>query len=396
MFQVAEINNLEKLKSYRLAWQELWQRGRLRGFSTSYEWFETQARLNPERPLKVLVVSLAGKVIGLLPLVKKTVTTRLGSQRVLTYPTHHWGSWYGPIGPNSAATLTAGLRHLATTRRDWDLLDLPYVDRDRNDLGRTQTAARNMGWNVTERVWQRVPLVELPENWTEFLSAKRTSARQAAEQAEAQLVRNGRWELWEYRSGEDTGHLAQPLLEHWEQLLRTETQHQELDSVRAFAAAAEQTGQLQLASLLRKGKPQAVAFGFRVAGGGVEWIRAKTVSAESLHGLTARELEVAFLGRLLEQGLLQGEHLQEISPGCSLTTAARTVWATRILPSYRYSMAPWSHLRSALMVRYHQARTPRLPRQHFDLAPGASNSTATESTVESPTRTLKLYGEGSP
>ena len=39
---------------------------------------------------------------GILPLVVRTESTRVGRVRVLTYPLHDWGTFYGPIGPDPA------------------------------------------------------------------------------------------------------------------------------------------------------------------------------------------------------------------------------------------------------------------------------------------------------
>ena len=42
----------------------------------------------------------------------------VGPLRVLGYPLAGWGSFYGPIGPNPADTLKAGLRHIHETQRE--------------------------------------------------------------------------------------------------------------------------------------------------------------------------------------------------------------------------------------------------------------------------------------
>ena len=70
---------------------------------------------------------------------------RIGSVRVLTYPMDGWGTFYAPIGPQPTATLLAGLRHIAATPRDWDLVDLRWVDADGLDKGRTRQALRGAG-----------------------------------------------------------------------------------------------------------------------------------------------------------------------------------------------------------------------------------------------------------
>ena len=90
----------------------------------------------------MLVVRADEQPLGILPLVVRSESTRVGRVRTLTYPLHDWATFYGPIGPNPTATLLAGLHHVHQTRRDWDLLDLRWVDLDGCDRGRTERAMR--------------------------------------------------------------------------------------------------------------------------------------------------------------------------------------------------------------------------------------------------------------
>ncbi|MEZ5950250.1 MAG: GNAT family N-acetyltransferase [Planctomycetaceae bacterium] len=366
MFQVVEMNTLAELKAYRMAWEDLWLRGRTQRYSLSSDWFEAYARLVSDRGMKVLVISLAGKVIGILPLVLKQVHTRLGSQRVLTYPLDGWGNWYGPIGPNPAATLTAGLRYLTTTRRDWDLLDLPYVDRDRHDLGRTQTAARNIGWNVTERLWRQIPLIQLVGSWSEFLSSKRTEVLDEILQAERRIDQLGQVQLWRYRSGVHASADLERLLNAWKLVLSATGRAGEFAMLEHLALAADQRNQLDLSALVLDQLPLACGLGF-VQGATVELVQGMSHASSACTSgrLSSRQVASVLLGRLLEQGIALGDDQYEICPTCEWTETARALWSTDVLNSYRYSMAPWSHLRSALLVRYHAARTSRIPRKQF-------------------------------
>ncbi len=129
MTRVVEINDLESLAGYRLLWNMLLQQTPVASFFQSLDWLEAYWRhFGHDQRLRVLVVHAAGDPVGILPLVVRREPMRLGSVRVLTYPLHDWGSFYGPIGPNPTATLIAGLGHVRRTRADWDLLDLRWVD----------------------------------------------------------------------------------------------------------------------------------------------------------------------------------------------------------------------------------------------------------------------------
>ena len=129
MAQVVEINDPAELAGYRLLWTKLYSETAGASFFHSLDWLETYWQYHGDRQrLRVLVVYAAGSPIGILPLVVRRETTRLGTVRVLTYPLADWGSFYGPIGPNPTATLIAGLGHVRRTEADWDLIDLRWID----------------------------------------------------------------------------------------------------------------------------------------------------------------------------------------------------------------------------------------------------------------------------
>lgn len=139
MIDVEEINDPEQLTDRRLLWNALFPQTPGATFFQSLDWLEVYCRhFAAAQRLRVLVVSADGRPVGILPLVVQTERTRLGRVRTLTYPLHDWGTFYGPIGPNPTATLLAGLRHVRRTPRNWDMLDLRWVDVDGCDRGRTE------------------------------------------------------------------------------------------------------------------------------------------------------------------------------------------------------------------------------------------------------------------
>ena len=129
MAQIVEINDPAELAGCRLLWTKLQSETAGASFFHSLDWLETYWRHYGDRQrLRVLMVEAAGAPIGILPLVVRRETTRLGTIRVLTYPLADWGSFYGPIGPYPTATLIAGLGHIRRTEADWDLIDLRWID----------------------------------------------------------------------------------------------------------------------------------------------------------------------------------------------------------------------------------------------------------------------------
>ena len=109
-----------------------------------------------------------GRLTGIVPLVVRTEATKVGRIRVLTYPLHDWGSFYGPIGPDTGRTLTAALDHVRHTPRDWDLLELRWQGAIGTDPTQTQRAMRNAGFHAYPTVWDRTAMVELSGRWDAY------------------------------------------------------------------------------------------------------------------------------------------------------------------------------------------------------------------------------------
>lgn len=161
MAEVIEVNDIEELASYRLAANKLLADTPRASFFHSIDWLEAYWRHYGEgQRLRALVVRAAGQTIGIVPLVVRTRASRIGPVRVLTYPLDQWGCWYGPLGANQAATLALALRHIEHTPRDWDLVELPWVDHERSDRGRTLQAMKGLGWRAAAEPMQAVSHID--------------------------------------------------------------------------------------------------------------------------------------------------------------------------------------------------------------------------------------------
>ena len=134
-----------------------------------------------------------------MPLVVRTESTRVGRLRMLTYPLQDWATFFGPIGPNPSATLVAGLRHVRQTPRDWDVLDLRWVDVDGADLGRTERAMAQTGFRPCGQKWDRTSLVELPETWQAYWQGREAKFRKNIDRLQRRMAEQGRMELVRYR-----------------------------------------------------------------------------------------------------------------------------------------------------------------------------------------------------
>ncbi len=72
MLSVAEFRSLDELANVRLTWKSLWEQTPDANYFQSYDWLRSFWRFYGEGlKLKVLLVSMAAKPIGLVPLVIK-------------------------------------------------------------------------------------------------------------------------------------------------------------------------------------------------------------------------------------------------------------------------------------------------------------------------------------
>jgi len=200
MSYVVEINTIDQLVGHQLVWRKLWGETPGASFFQSYEWFETYWRhFGSDQVLRVLAIHSDGEIIGLLPLVVRTEATRLGPIRVLTYPLDNWGSFYGPIGKNPTATLLAGLRYVRESKRDWDILDLRWVDVNGMDRARTPTAMRQVGLHPYEQVWMHSAIIEVKGSWESYWASRTSKFRNNIRRAEKRLSALGEIEFLRYR-----------------------------------------------------------------------------------------------------------------------------------------------------------------------------------------------------
>ncbi|QDT89788.1 GNAT family N-acetyltransferase [Gimesia algae] len=210
MITVAEINDIDRLDHFRLAWHALLGKTKGATFAHSPEWLEHYwNHFGHDQKLRILFITLGNKIIGIVPFVVKPVATKVGTMRVLTYPLDGWGSFYGQIGSNPAATMVTALRHIHASRRDWDLIDLRYIDQEGHDHRRTSNSFKSVGLQGNQAVWQKLPLIKTSEtNWEDYLSSRSARTQQLISTSEQATRKQGH--LAFYRS-----RLEDPLAPGW-------------------------------------------------------------------------------------------------------------------------------------------------------------------------------------
>lgn len=339
MITVSEINDIDRLAEFRLLWKAMWQRTRGASFFQSLEWLEQYWRsFGKGKKLRVLIVSVAGRPIGIVPLIVKSVASGVGTVRVLTYPLDSWGSHYGQIGPHPAATLLAAMRHVREARRDWDLIDLRYVDRDGIDRGRTRNAMRACGLGCIERRWQRTTIVELNTSWREYWTSRSPSLRSSFYDAERQLEATGKVTYQRHRPAGAAHAETDPRWDLYSAFERLTHDHRgerwnragnenALRFLRRAHRAAVQTGAADLNLLFIDGEPVAGIYNYQHDG------HLQNVAIK-LHRDVSPAAGVVLIGRMIGDGFERGDRSHTFSQPVFKAVQG---WQTSLSTSARYT-----------------------------------------------------------
>jgi CelD/BcsL family acetyltransferase involved in cellulose biosynthesis len=209
MHSIREFNDISDLDVYRDAWRALHAETPRASFFQSLDWLEVYWRhFGKRQKLRVLVVVDAhGTPAGILPLVVRWETTRVGRLRFLTYPLDYWGSFYGPIGPNPGLILDAGLKHIAETKPEWDAIELRWVGEGEFDPAGVSEKLASNGFAACQTVVDRTALILLEEStWHDYFASRGTKWRNNYRRWERRALELGEVSLLRYRPlGEQYG-----------------------------------------------------------------------------------------------------------------------------------------------------------------------------------------------
>ena len=351
MPNIKEINRIDELAAYRSAWQSLLSETAGATFFQSLDWLESYwSHYGWRQKLRTLIVSGRHGPIGIVPLVVSREATKVGSIRVLTYPLHDWGSFYGPIGPDPAATLKAALAHVGRCRPDWDILELRWVNPEDAEAGRTEQAMREAGLQAYKTVWDRTAMIDIEGTWDQYLAGRskkwqrniRLWNRKLAEQGQVTYLRyrpkgeafgedDPRWDL--YHSCEEIA------LRSWQgsSVTGTTLSH---ESVRPFLrdvhAQAAKNGALDVNLLYIDGKPAAFAYNYHFDGS----VYGLRLGYDA--GLSKSGLGNVLCARMIEDSFGRGDRAYDLGVG---SPGGKKRLLNRIVPIFRYS-----HFRTASPV----------------------------------------------
>ena len=283
MADVVEINDIDSLGSYHLAWDALHAETHDASFFNTLDWLKTYwSHFGHDQKLRVLIVRALGKPIGVVPLVVRREPSRLGMVRVLTYPLDYWGSSYSSLGACQTALLTMAMRHIAETPRDWGLFEPRWVAHDGSDRGRTARAMRHAGLPITFRQHAAYSLIDCDQckTWDAYLMGMTAKARHELKRQRRQIENHHVVEHIRYRPEPHRAGGGAPAWELFEQCLEVSRSSWQADSttgntlchtsvqpfLRDAHRQAARIGMLDLNLLMVDGRAAAYFYGYQTHG----------------------------------------------------------------------------------------------------------------------------------
>jgi hypothetical protein len=341
MPRVVELGHLHDLENMQLKWQAFVSQMPAATVFHTLDWLQIyRRRMEVGQRLRVLAVASGPHLVGILPLTVRSEQTPAGRLRVLTYPVPDWCDFFSPVGPNPTATLTLGLAHLQSTPRDWDVLDLRWIDRDEQDHGRTRWALEHAGFTVRESLWRTIPIIALAGSWSDYWGTRAGALRGVVADAEARLRRCGTLEYVRYRPagravGDDDPQWT--LFDSCVEMARksahatrgpgsTLADVATWDTLRSLHVAAAKHGMLDLNLLLVDRRPVAFQYGY------VQADRVLEIQHGSLAEPALAHVADVLLARMLQDSCERGDRVVHLCPRASGATAA---WCTAVKRSYR-------------------------------------------------------------
>ncbi len=348
MSEVIEINDLRTLSSYRLVWDSLLADTPNATFFHTYDWFEQYWRhCGVGQRMRVLIARSLGDTLGILPLCLRRRSHKLGRVRVLTYPLDDWGTFYSPIGKNQSATLLACMRHLAHTPRDWEELDLPWVDIDSTDHGRTTRAMQQAGLPPHCERYANSSSIEFDSvvNWNQYLSGLSRKVRHELRRSVRRVEDWGPVEFIRHRPDARRAGDGQPRWDLFDEAEVVAQHSWQSDSVngntlgdprlagfyRDTYAAAARLGMSDLVVLKLSGRSVAFWLGYHYQGR-VTGLRMGYRTDAPVGGVGT-----ILLARLIEDSIARGDAVLDLGPG---KEKYKHRLRTRSTTSYRLTHIP--------------------------------------------------------
>lgn len=354
--RIREINRIGDLAGLRADWWGLLHATPRASFFQSLEWLEAYLRhFGRGQRLRVLAAESGGSLVGVLPLVVRRETTKVGPLRYLTFPLDHWGSFYGPVGPAPVDVLVAGLAHLRETGLRGDVLEFRWVGGHEDECDGVEAALAASGYEPQVSDFEPTAVIDLAGGWDAYLTSRKSKwrnnlrrcERRVAELGEVAYERfrpeagdgvNPRWDLYE--------DCLQIAASSWQAASRTGTTltHATVAAfLRDVHAVAARSGCIDLNLLRVDGRPVAFAYNY-VFRGNVFGLRAGYDPAVRDAG--AGNLLYA---RAIEDSFRRGDWRYDLGPG---SLECKRALLTDVMPVSRVTCCRrWSPRQQLLRLK---------------------------------------------
>jgi CelD/BcsL family acetyltransferase involved in cellulose biosynthesis len=210
VIEVDEINQLSDLDAIEADWRRLLAQTAGFSFFQTLDWLRaTWNNYGDRQRLRVQVMRKGGQIVGIVPWCVRTERRRVGRVRILTYPLADWGTFYGPLGPDPRTAVRAALCHVAETPRDWDMIDLRWVDEAASEFLATGEAFREAGFDYRARPRMEVRFCRFAEGWDAYLASRSRNWRRKMKYDIESLEKTGAVQLVRYRPAAGEGTAAE-------------------------------------------------------------------------------------------------------------------------------------------------------------------------------------------
>ncbi|QDU59057.1 GNAT family N-acetyltransferase [Aeoliella mucimassa] len=298
MAEVFEINDIDTLQAYRADWDRLFAETPDAHFFQTLDWLTLYwQHFGRDQQLRVLIVTVDQQVIGIVPLCVRTQWHKLGPIRTLGYPLEGWGNSFGPLAAHPALTMALAMNHLATTPRNWDRLQLDWVDDSPAHLAATDRCLKLAGLPAQAETHQSRAIIEFPDGWQTYLASRSTKTRQELRRLARRADNQPNVEYVRYRPESVANHGGDPRWDLYDQCEQVSRQSWQCGSTngntlcharyrefyRAAHAAAARLGMLDLNLLLVDNQPVAFNYNYH-CDGRIIGLRMGYDAAQSLNG----------------------------------------------------------------------------------------------------------------
>lgn len=346
MLTVTEHNDIAILPSLHGDWNLLLSQTPEADFFRTSDWLEVYWKhFGAGQKLRLLTVADGSQIVGIVPFTVQKHATRLGAFRKLTFPLDYWGTFYGPIGPDPATLFYTAIDYIAETNRDWDFLDLNWIDQSSECGEYAEEALRQHDMPPVRQAHTFSPIVELGPSWDEYFAGRSGNWRSNCRRNEKKLAKQGHVKHVRYRPQGGQFGEAEPrwaLYDHCEHIASESWQGSSQDgttitheSVRSFLrdvhAAAARAGCLDMNLLLLDERPIAFNYNYIYRG------HASSLRLGFLPEFRNFGAGTVLTYHMLRDSCERGDHLVDFLPG---SLEVKRPWQTSMAVGDRYRYVP--------------------------------------------------------